>query len=581
MRVALVLPGSGYRNSSPTSLAGGEHLGLGSIAAYLRQFGHEVTILNFQVEDSVFDAVCTPEEVTERILRYDPEIVGISVTGLTIGQALTVTTAIKQRKPHLHVCWGSHQAASCAEEILRREPYVDTIVAGDGEIPMLRLIEALERGEPLSTVPGLWYRDVDESAGMLPLLQIRLTSNPPEPDIDDLPFPARDTLRELLDRDVAIKDARIYTSRGCPFRCTFCVYPALGYLRRWRDRSADKIVEEIKYLRDEFGIDHFWFSDDNFTLPSRRSRFRALELAEVLREAKLGVTYRVLMRADSVDGQEELMKALADSGLTCAYMGLESGSPRRLEYLDKHTNPDVYRRAVSLVRKYRIGLQVGFIMFDPFTSWEDLRIDADFLQDIEETYLYTNMSQVLYAYPGTPIASQLIEKGLLPSDFNYKSGYREYRYEEPRIGELADVLHKAGDKQWVEVDDFFRRLRMIDVPAVYRNHPEEIADEINAAVETKIMSQNRDGYDFFVRALAAGSEGDLAKVSDLVTDHYRTSARRAREMVSTLQAFPAHIVGRFSAFKYAAFSGPGQEIGVPPRSQAAMSAAPLGVSGDC
>ncbi|MGW2373250.1 MULTISPECIES: B12-binding domain-containing radical SAM protein [Kitasatospora] len=579
MRVVLVLPGSGYRNSSPTSLAGGEHLGLGTIAAYLRQFGHEVRILNFQVEDSMFGSPCTAEHVTERVLEDDPDVVGISVTGLTISQALTVTAEIKRRKPALHVCWGSHQAASCAEDILRNEPYVDSIVAGDGEIPMLKLVDALERGEPLSTVPGLWHREVEQSEGTLPLLQIKLTSKPPEPAIDLLPFPARDTLRELIERGIPVTDARIYTSRGCPFRCTFCVYPALGYLRRWRDRSAEKIVEEIRDLRDEFGITHFWFSDDNFTLPSPRSRFRALDLAEALIQADLGITYRVLMRADSVDGQEQLMAALADSGLTCAYMGLESGSPRRLAYLDKHTDPDVYRRAVRLVRKYRIGLQVGFIMFDPFTSWEDLAIDADFLRDIEEAYLYSNLSQVLYAYPGTPIATELVEKGLLPKDFNYKSGYREYAYEQPRIGQLADVLHKAGDKKWTDVDDFYRRLRMIDVPALLRSGPADLAHEVDAAVESTIKDQSRAGHEFFMAALKAGRAGDLAAVGDLVDGHYHASTHRVRELTSALAAFPKEVVGRFSAFTYVS-------AGSGPVTAATSGARPaegsgLGVSGDC
>jgi anaerobic magnesium-protoporphyrin IX monomethyl ester cyclase len=589
MRVVLVLPGSGFRNSSPTSLAGGEHLGLGSIAAYLRQFGHEVHILNFQVEDSLFRSPRTSQEVSERILAFDPEIVGMSITGLTISQALEVSAQIKRRSPGLHVCWGSHQAASCAADILENEHSVDTIVAGDGEIPMQKLLEALETGKPLSTVPGLWYRDFSAPENSLPgmrLMQIKLSSSPPEPDINALPFPARDTLEDLLRRDVKISDARIYTSRGCPFRCTFCVYPALSYLKKWRDRTANSIVEEIRMLSTEYGITHFWFSDDNFTLPTVRGRLRALELAESLIEAKLGITYRVLMRADAVDGQDKLIDALARSGLTCVYMGIESGSPRRLKYLDKHTNPDVYRRAIKLVRAHRVGLQVGFIMFDPLTSWDDLEIDAAFLHDTEEAYLYTNYSQILYAYPGTPVAKQLIDKGLLPPTFNYRSGYCEYGYEDPSIGRLADIMHKANDKSWVDVDDFFRRLRMIDVPGLFRLAPGKAAEDINYEVESKILDLNQKGFALLNGLLEAGrAVASEEQILRLIDSHYRYSLAKLQQLTGTFRLFPEEITRHVSALKYFDTGSPsdtrrkGSALEpAPPITQMAASAV---AAGDC
>lgn len=550
MRIVLVLPGSGFRNSSPTSLAGGEHLGLGSIAAYLRQFGHEVAILNFQVEDALFPTLHSPTDVADRILALDPGLVGMSVTGLTIGQALVVTEEIKRRAPGLHVCWGSHQAASCAEDIMRDEPFVDSIVAGDGEIPMLRLAQALERGEPLSSVPGLWYR-TSEGDAPLRVTGVKLSSAPPEVDINAIPFPARDTLEDLLRRGVNIKDARIYTSRGCPFRCTFCVYPALEFVKKWRDRTPAQIVDEVRMLHESYGITHFWFSDDNFTLPTVRGRLRALELADALIEEDLGITYRVLMRADAVDGQDELLAKLARSGLTCVYMGIESGSPRRLAYLDKHTNPDVYSRAIALVRRHRIGLQVGFIMFDPLTSWDDLEIDARFLHDTQEMYLFTNFAQVLYAYPGTPVAKQLVERGLLPKDFGYRSGYREYAYENPAIGRLADRVYAANTKERVEIDDFFRRLRMIDVPALLRGGLGRVATDIHEEVEAALLRQNERSFALFGSLLEAARAGEDPARSEALLAESLADARSTRDrLADTLRTFPGPIVAGLSALNY-------------------------------
>jgi hypothetical protein len=345
-------------------------------------------------------------------------------------------------------------------------------------------------------------------------------------------------------------------------------------------------VEEIRLLSHKYGITHFWFSDDNFTLPTVRGRLRAMELAESLIGANLGITYRVLMRADAVDGQDKLIEALARSGLTCVYMGIESGSPRRLAYLDKHTNPDVYRRAIRLVREHRIGLQVGFIMFDPLTSWADLAIDARFLRDTEEAYLYTNYSQILYAYPGTAVAKQLVERRLLKADFNYRSGYCEYEYEVPAIGRLANLMHKANDKDWVDVDDFFRRLRMIDVPGLYRTKTPALAETINGEVEARILDLNGRGYGLMMDLFELGEKNAAEeRILHAIDEHYQYSLQILQELIATLRAFPEDIVAGMSALKYFDTGSPRRTRFMGPAAIASSNQASLSPSmaaaGDC
>lgn len=542
MKVVLVLPSSGFRRSSPTSATGAEHLGLGYIAAYLRQFGHEVIILNFQVEEAFSSTSLTTKYAAEKILSYNPDIVGMSITGMTISEALLIASQIKQTRPFLHICWGSHQASSCASEILKHEPCVDTITVGDGEIPWQKLLAALENGEPLSKVPGLWYRE----NGL-----VIFSGPPPEPDLNTLPFPSRDTLEELIQRNINISDARISTSRGCPFNCTFCVYPALGYQKRWRARTASSIVDEIKYLNKTYGISQFWFNDDNFVIPTKQGRLRVLDIAERLIKESIDITYRVLMRADAVNGQKELIETLVRSGLICVYIGIESGSPRRLGYFDKRTTPDIYRRAVELVREQRIGLQIGFIMFDPMTSWDDLEIDARFLSDIEEMYLFSNYSQVLDVYPGTPISKTLMDKGLLAKNFNYSSNYRAYSYENHKIGILADTINAAYSREWVEIDDFFRRLRMIDVPRLYRCETGSLVDDLSHEVETKIRDLNKKGTALFFYLLDLGREGaDKSKILSSIRRHYHDSLKSKGEIISKLQLFPDKILKHLSALQH-------------------------------
>ena len=544
MKVVLVFPSSNFRASSPTSAAGLEHLGLGYIAAYLRQCGHQVNILNFHLELAFSTTPPTVASITDKILACEPDVVGMSITGSTISTALSVAYQLKSLKPSLHICWGSHHVATYAKDILNNEPCVDTIMAGDGEISWEKLLIALGTGDSLANVPGVWYRDRG---------QVVLSSHFPEPDLNTLPFPARDTLAELINRGVKVADARISTSRGCPFNCKFCVDPVLGYQERWRARNASSIIDEIKYLSDTYGIEHFWFSDDNFLLPTPASRQRAIDIANGLIAEKLDITYRVLMRADAVAKHEELIKILAESGLVCIYMGLEAAAPRRLEYFDKHATPDVYTQAVKLVRKHKIGLQIGFIMFDPFTSWVDLELDAQFLHEIEEMYLYSNYCQTLLVYPGTLIVKNLVEKGLLAKDFNYLSEYLSYTYENPQVGKLADVINSAYSKEWVEMDDFFRRLRMIDVPALARNkvkYDERMVEGLNREVENKIGELNQKGFDFFLEALNLAKNEQTTKIPALIESHYQHSFKLMVKLVDALEVFPEVMTRHLSALNH-------------------------------
>ena len=281
MKVALVLPSSDEKRSSAISQAGAEHLGIGYIAAYLRQKDVPVSIFNFQVDSYLsyweYAEKAKPksiEDCAQQILAAEPDMVGMSITGITIREALGISYRLKELRPQIFIVWGGHQAFYSARDLIEREPCVDAVVASDGEITMGRLVDALAANGPLKKIPGLYLRS-DEG-------RMVYTGAPPEPELDDLPEPSRDTLDTLISRGVSVTDARITTSRGCPFKCTFCVDPSLGYRVKWRARCADLVVDEMKNLVDRYGIEFFWFSEDNFIPPTKRGRERASRIADLL-----------------------------------------------------------------------------------------------------------------------------------------------------------------------------------------------------------------------------------------------------------------------------------------------------------
>jgi len=519
MKAVLVLPGNDNFRSSAISQAGAEHLGLGYIASYSRKQGHEITIVNFQAKSYLSywqikksnSSTSTNNNVSD-IIKYKPKVVGISVTGVTIREVIQITNDIKYINPDIYICWGGHQAYQSAKDILMREKNVDSIVVGDGEITFAKILDSIEKNHCFSEISGIWYRENGK---------IRFTGKPPEPELDTLPFPDRDTLKELSDIGANITDARISTSRGCPFNCTFCVDPSLGYRKKWRARSALKVVEELSDVVLKYGINFFWFSEDNFIPPTSEGRKRANEIAKLIIERDIKISYRALLRADAIDGQTELLDNLVKSGLNCVYIGIESGSPRRLNYFKKHETPDLYRRAIKLLRKYNIGLQIGFIMFDPLTSWDDLILDADFLLEIQEMYLYSNFCQILDVFPGAEISKILIEKGLLSKDFTYDSPIDKYRFFTPDIGKMAHIIQASYKDKIIDLDKFLQRLKVVDIPNVKRNIESSFElDDFYHEMDCLFNRANENGYNFFMSSLEIARNSWEKRKFDKIFDSY-------------------------------------------------------------
>lgn len=549
-KVALVLPSSDEKRSSAISQAGAEHLGLGYIAAYLRSRGVPVAIFNFQVDNyiSYWELAeraqpQSAESYAQQILASGADIVGMSITGITIREALDISNRLKQLRPEIYIVWGGHQAFYSARDLIERELSVDAVVASDGEITMGRLVDTLSFGGDVRDITGLYLRD--DRGRML------YTGAPPEPELDELPQPSRDTLEAMLARGLKVTDARITTSRGCPFKCTFCVDPSLGYRVKWRARSAELVVDEMKDLVARYGIKFFWFSEDNFILPTRQGRERAKRIGELLIEANLNIGYRALLRADAINGQTELVSTLIRSGLRCVYIGIESGSPRRLQYLKKHETPEEYRVVLEQLKRTRVGLQIGFIMFDPFTSWEDLLIDGEFLRSVGQMYLYSNYCQTLDVFPGTDISLTLIEKGMLDKNFSYDSPYDEYEWEIPAIGRLGRSFMKGYTAQFIDLDKYFQRFSVVDLPTLWRavhagEIPESLGESVQAVADEHLNALNEAGFTFFSDALQLAQQRDWsdADFDELRMRHYRRAAAIRTALVRDLYQFPADVMER-------------------------------------
>lgn len=467
-RFTLVLPRTESLRSSAVSMAGAEHLGLGSCAAYLRSHGFPVTQLNYQLSTffNAWDGLADPrpsytaEALAAEILATEPDVVGLCVTSMTLLLSLRICEIIRAERPHCVLGLGGPHAILCCRELMDRFPVLDFIGMKDGERALVLLGHALNRGAFPCAIPEMVTRSKVADRDVMAIYKAMPKG------VADLPVPARDDLLWMLLR-APITECRITTSRGCNYDCTFCI-DAMRYDRMWYARTGKQTVDEIEMLNRRLGITHFWMSDDNFVTGAPSSQRRAREIADELIARGLDVTYRVRFRSDTFLRDPSLLPRLAESGLVSAFVGLEAGSEEQLDRFKKRTTVEQHKRCVAELRELGIALQCGFIMYEPYCSFADLEASATFLYEIQEMYLESNFTHSLDVFPGTEIADEMKRDGLLHEGFDATSPYDAYDFADRELGKLSKLIEVSHDLDTVTRDKWLYRYRTNLLPRAYR-----------------------------------------------------------------------------------------------------------------
>jgi len=537
--VTLVLPRSKVHRSSAISMAGAEHLGLSYITSYLRSQGVSVQLLNFQLAAffNVWDGLTDerqsyePEDLAEEIITTKPDIVGFCVTSMTLASALAMSRIIKQKHPNCIVGLGGPHAILCADELFQRFFHIDFIGLNDGERSMKILVDAVERGEWPYPVPEMLVRGVGATHRLNNVSGTSLSR-----DIDDLPAPARDDLLSMVIR-TPVTEARLSTSRGCNYQCAFCI-DAMRYERHWYARSAEQIIDEIELLHKCLGINHFWISDDNFLTGAKGSRRRAAAIADGLIERGIDITYRARFRSDTFVKEPELLPKLAQSGLISAFIGLEAGSESQLERFNKNTSVEQHKQIVADLRRNGVALQIGFIMFEPYSTFDDILESAKFLYELDEMYVIGNFIQSLDVFPGAGMTDTMKQDGLLDPDFGAISNYDAYQFKDTRIGKLAKYLELCHDEETITRDKGIYRYRTNLVPRIFRklkaSGKTENLTKWMAHEQAIITDLNEVNYIFFKNVAEVAYNNQPEQVFDVEKERAWSAQIKLLEQYTTL-----------------------------------------------
>jgi hopanoid biosynthesis associated radical SAM protein HpnJ len=296
-------------------------------------------------------------------------------------------------------------------------------------------------GLPLSGISGLSYRD--------PEGRIRHTlARSPVENMDDLPFVAPVYLRDLTISNYFIGYLKhpyvsLYTGRGCRSKCTFCLWPQTVGGHRYRVRSAENVLAEVAWIRENMPeVREIMFDDDTFTDTSNLARVEAI--ARGL--GKLGVTWSCNAKANV---PYATLKTMKDNGLRLLLVGYESGDDMILRNIKKGLRTDIARRFTADCRELGIMIHGTFILGLPGETPETIRKTIDFAKEINPHTIQVSLAA---PYPGTSLYKQALAEGWLRTDANMNL----VNQEGVQLAALS-YPHLSGEEIFRSVEAFYRQ----------------------------------------------------------------------------------------------------------------------------
>lgn len=329
-------------------------MGLCSLAAYSRKYCFETAILDaYNLELSV-------EDTLERILRFSPTHIGITATTSYIFSAAKLAKLIKRYSPQIITIIGGAHISSVPIETMQRFSDFDIGVIGEGEKTIIELLSLSEPSRDLDKVNGIIYREGDD--------ELKKTSAQSYlEDLDKLPYPAFDLLSGFpnyyrLSPPNYKKSpvAPLVTSRGCPYRCTFCNRSVFG--NRVRSFSTEYVVGLIKELKDKYRIREIAFYDDTFTMDKMRLKM----ICESFLNNNLRLSWSCLSRVDSVD--QASLKLMKRAGCWLISYGIESASQEILDLYQKKINLFQIEEAIRATKAQGIQARAFFMIGNPLEN---------------------------------------------------------------------------------------------------------------------------------------------------------------------------------------------------------------------
>lgn len=408
---------------------------IGYIASYILENSRISVQFSFYTVDEVETAI-------QEIYEAHPDIIGLPILQHNFYSALLFCEQIKKLLPDIYIMLGNKEAVCCSRYIMENYPVIDAIILGEGEVTTSDVCNCISLNQDISVCPGLMIRRGEE-----------IFETPPRPlikNLDDLPFPYR---------NYRVGNGNIYNvigSRGCAGHCSFCEANTIFYKNSYtysstRCRSISNILDEVVMLSKDKKFVVINFLDSTFCSNDAVAINRLEDLYSQIIARSLNFQFNINIRSEQVNEMFiDCLAKLSRVGLDSVLVGIEAGNADDIQIYNKGADLNTHRHAINLLNSLLdkmpniIGVEYGFINFNPYSTIEKLAENADFaLNNNLKLYPFDIMSKLRIS--GSTTITQKIQKdGLLTGNFGQPivDPYA-YKFIDSRIDKLYKVLSEA------------------------------------------------------------------------------------------------------------------------------------------
>lgn len=395
-------------------------LGLRCVSSYLKACGHDVEVLFMSSRRDTARPDWSAAAIEHMLARLgDRDLVGMSLMTNTFHRAVFLTERIRAAGIRVPIIWGGTHPTVAPDESLA---VADAICVGEGEEPLLQLVEALEAGHDPTRIGSLGFR----GGGALGVrATIRNEVRPLERELDDYPFADYELETHWVAGAEGLEPAtpanlrgalhrfRVETTRGCPYPCTFCNNAALLKVYRgkgsWvRRRSADNVIAEIQQARACFpSIEAVNIVDDLFFVRSEEE----IEEFAVKYKAQVNLPFELDAFPNTIT--ENKVRSLARVPIALVSMGIQSGSADTLHNIYKRPTPiGKIIAGIDIFHRYGIKAEYHYIVSNPYEPERNVIETMRFIADHHKGPAVLRVFPLMF-YPGTPLYDRALADGLI------------------------------------------------------------------------------------------------------------------------------------------------------------------------
>ena len=351
-------------------------IGLYYVGAVLKENHYDCEILNWH------DINRTPRLITEILVEKRPDVIGFSVLHANRWGAVEIARIAKQVDPFVTIVFGGIGATFLWEHLLTHFKEIDFCVLGEGEYTFLKLIKAIEKGDQtgIEEINGIAFRRNSKIVKTEDVIPIE--------NLDELPAPSK-----------YFKYQHVTSTRGCPGNCTFCGSPRF-WGHKVRFHSPEYFVGQLETLYEN-GVTFFYFSDDTFMV----KKDRVVAICRTIIEKNLKISWAAISHVNFVD--EDVLSWMRKAGCTQISYGVESGSEKIRNLLNKKIRTDQIKKAFSLTTRYGILPRAYFIYGSPGESGSTIQETVDLIREIKPLSI---IFYILDIFPGTALYSDFVER---------------------------------------------------------------------------------------------------------------------------------------------------------------------------